>query len=255
MNLTKQFWYRIFFLKNNFCVQWMLNEVFFLQILSSLALIFFINSINIVTLWYLAGIYLVTLGLLLLLDDADIFIGFLWIIDLGVGLIFFIFILHFSNFLHQKSFLNLSNKFMFLIIFFFFFLVIFFFFFATPNSSNLNYQLKKSWFFFLSWYNYYFVYYIHTTTDLNLLREMYFYNNSFGFFLINFMLFYGIFTSINLCFLIKRVFVFLNLSQLKNINILNEINTLFFIRNQNFLKQQNASAGTRVWLKKKTPLR
>ena len=56
----------------------------------------------------------------------------------------------------------------------------------------------------------------------------------------------------NLCFLIKKVFTFLNYSQLKNINILNEINTTFFIRNQNFLKQQNTSAGTRVWLKKKS---
>jgi hypothetical protein len=65
------------------------------------------------------------------------------------------------------------------------------------------------------------------------------------------MLFYGIFGSINLCFLIKRVFIFLNLSQLKNLNILNEINSTFFIRNQNFIRQQNTSAGARVWLKKK----
>jgi hypothetical protein len=60
------------------------------------------------------------------------------------------------------------------------------------------------------------------------------------------MLFYGIFGSINLCFLIKRVFVFLNLSQLKNINFLNEVNSTFFIRNQNFIRQQSASTGTRV---------
>jgi len=60
------------------------------------------------------------------------------------------------------------------------------------------------------------------------------------------MLFYGIFGAINLCFLIKRVFIFLNLSQLKNINLLNEINISFFIRNQNFMKQQNTSTGTRV---------
>ena len=65
------------------------------------------------------------------------------------------------------------------------------------------------------------------------------------------MLFYGIFGSITLCFLIKRVFTFLNFSQLKNVNVLNEINSSFFIRNQNFIKQQNTSAGTRVWLKKK----
>jgi hypothetical protein len=60
------------------------------------------------------------------------------------------------------------------------------------------------------------------------------------------MLFYGIFTSILLCFLIKRVFVFLNLSQLKNLKFLDEVNSIFFIRNQNFMRQQNASAGTRV---------
>jgi hypothetical protein len=222
-----------------------------LQLLSIIVLIFFINTVNILSLWYLAGLYLVFLGFLMMLDDADIFVGFLWVIDLGVGLIFFIFILHFSNFLHQKSFFDLSSRFLFLFFFFFLFIFIFFYFIANPNDINLNYQLKKSWFFFLSWYNYYSFFYSYTLTDLNLLREIYFYNNSFQFFLINFMLFYGIFASINLCFLIKRVFTFLNLSQLKNLNISNEINSTFFIRNQNFIKQQNTSAGTRVWLKKK----
>jgi len=228
----------------------MLNELFILQILSIITLIFFINSINIISLWYLAGIYLITLGLILLIDDADIFVGFLWVIDLGVGLIFFIFILHFSNFLHQKSLFDLSSKYFFLYFFIFMFLFLFFYFLANSNDSNLNYQLKKTWFFFISYYNYYSFYNTYHITDLNLLREIYFYNNSFGFFLINFMLFYGIFGSINLCFLIKRIFVFLNLSQLKNLNFLTEMNSTFFIRNQNFLRQQNSSTGTRVWLKK-----
>lgn len=229
----------------------MLNELFLLQIISSVTLIFFINALNIITLWYLAGIYLILVGFLMLLDDADIFIGFLWVIDLGVGLIFFIFILHFSNFLHQKSLFDLNSRFFFFFIFVIFFLFTFFYFVSNPNDVNLNYQLQKTWFFFVSWYNYYSFYYSYSITELQLLRELYFYNNSFGFFLINFMVFYGIFGSINLCFLIKRVFVFLNISQLKNINILNEINSTFFVRNQNFIRQQNMSAGTRVWLKKK----
>ena len=55
----------------------MLNEVFLLQILSVMSLIFFINTVNIISLWYVAGIYLIALGFLMLLDDADIFIGFL----------------------------------------------------------------------------------------------------------------------------------------------------------------------------------
>jgi hypothetical protein len=78
------------------------------------------------------------------------------------------------------------------------------------------------------------------------MRELYFLNNSFGFFVVNFMIFYGIFGSINLCFLIKRIFSFLTFAQLKNFNMLDEINTNFFIRNQNFIRQQNTSAGTRV---------
>jgi hypothetical protein len=192
------------------------------------------------------------LGLLLLLDDSDLFVGFLWVIDLGVGLVFFIFILHFSNFLHQKSFFNLSNRFFMYVLFIFFFIFLFFYFLANPTDLNFNYELKKTWFFLISWYNYYSFFYSYTITDLNLLREIYFYNNSLGFFLVNFMLFYGIFSSINLCFLIKRVFTFLNFSQLKNLNILHEVNSTFFIRNQNFIRQQNASTGTRVWLKKKT---
>ena len=229
----------------------MLNEIFLLQILSVAVLLFFINTVNILTLWYLAGIYLIVLGFLMFFDDGDIFVGFLWVIDLGVGLIFFIFILHFSNFLHQKSFFDLSSRFLSLLPLLLVFSFIFFFFFAAPADINLNYQLKKTWFFFVSWYNYYALYYSYSITDLNLLREVYFYNNSFGFFLVNFMLFYGIFGAINICFLIRRVFVFLNLSQLIDVSVLDDANTLFFIRNQNFIRQQNTSAGARVWLKKK----
>lgn len=229
----------------------MLSELFLLEILTLFTLFFFVNSINIITLWYLGGIYLIGLGLLLLLDDGDIFVGFLWVIDLGVGLIFFIFILHFSNFLYQKAIIDLSNRFFFFLILIVLFVSIFFFFLPNPLDNHYNSTLLKSWFFFISWYDYYEIFNSFTVTDLNLMRELYFYNNSLGFFIINFMIFYGIFASINLCFLIKRVFAFLTFSQLKNFNLLNHVNSAFFIRNQNFLRQQNTSAGARVWLKKK----
>jgi hypothetical protein len=78
------------------------------------------------------------------------------------------------------------------------------------------------------------------------MRELYFFNNSLGFFVINFMIFYGIFGAITLSFLVKRIFSFLTFSQIKNIDILNSANAVFFIRNQNFIKQQNTSTGTRV---------
>nr|APW82408.1 nad6 [Laurentiella strenua] len=105
----------------------LLNDFFLLQILILITLLFFLNTVNIVMLWYLAGIYLMFLGMLLLLNDGDILIGFLWVIDLGVGLIFFIFILHFTNFLHQKS----------LVVFYFFFVFFAFSVFFFIDSSLL----------------------------------------------------------------------------------------------------------------------
>jgi hypothetical protein len=109
----------------------------------------------------------------------------------------------------------------------------------------------KTWFFLVSWYDYYDLFFSNVISDLNLLREIYFYNNSFEFVLINFMLLYGIISAILLCFLIKRVFSFLNYNQLVNYDMLNYTNSTYFIRNQNFIKQQATSTGTRVWIKTK----
>jgi hypothetical protein len=200
-------------------------------------------------LWYLAGIYLICLGLFLLAEDGDIFVGFLWIIDLGVGLIFFIFILHFSNFLHQKAFINNFDRHSAVTAYFLIFVFFFFIFFSSPAADNFNSSLKRFWFFLISWYDYYSLYNARSVSDLNTLREIYFYNNSFEFFLINFMLFYGIFIAIILCFLIKKIFNFLTLVQLTTPSFLSLPSSSFFIRNQNFLKQQNTSTVTRVWAK------
>lgn len=187
-----------------------------------------------------------------MLDDGDIFVGFLWVIDLGVGLVFFVFILHYSTFLHQKASINKSaREFSFLVISFLF-LALFLFFFTNPVDLNYVRGFSKTWFFLISWYDYYDFFYSHTITDLNLLREIYFYNNSFEFFLINFMLLYGIIASILMCFLVKRVFGFMNAHQLIRYDFLNTVNSAYFIRNQNFIKQQATSTGTRVWMKKKT---
>ena len=229
----------------------MLNDLLILQTLILITLFFFFTVVNILSLWYLAGIYLVALGFLLYLDDGDIFIGFLWIIDLGVGLIFFIFILHFSAFLYQKAIIELTSKVFIMILFFLLFLILFLVCIVNPVDTNFNWTLQKTWFFFISWYDYYDLFFCYTISDLNLMREMYFYNNGFEFFLINFMLFYGILSSVCFCFLIKRIFVFMTATQLLNINFLTEINVNFFIRNQNFMKQQYASSGTRVWMKQK----
>jgi len=191
------------------------------------------------------------LGIWLLLDDGDIFVGFLWVIDLGVGLIFFIFVLHYSTFLYQKAKLDKSSREVSFITLAIIFLASFFYFFANPTDMFHTSGFQKTWFFFVSWYDYYDLFYSYVVTDLNLLRELYFYNNSFEFFLINFVLFYGIIGAILLTFLIKRIFTFTNHNQLLHWNSLNKLKSTYFIRNQNYLKQSGTSTGTRVWLKKK----
>ena len=229
----------------------MFSDIFLLQNLTFLTLFFFISTFNILSLWYLAGIYLVLLGIWLFLDDGDIFIGFLWVIDLGVGLVFFIFILHYSTFTQQKANLDKSGREVSLFFLSFVTLLILFYFWSQPSDSTFVSGFNKTWFFFLTWYNYYDFSFAQSITDLNLLREIYFYNNSLEFFLINFVLFYGIVSSILLSFLIKRIFSFLNFSQFFNYKMLSQVNATYFIRNQDFLKQQATSTGTRVWLKKK----
>lgn len=229
--------------------------MFVLQSLSIITLIFFITTYNVITLWYLGGFYLVLLGLWLLFDDGDIFIGFLWVIDLGVGLVFFIFLLHYSTFLYQKANLDKTGR---ELSFFFMglvFLLVYLLLLAQPVDNTYSKGFNKTWFYLISWYDYYDFFYSFIVTDLNLLREIYFITNSFEFFLINFLLFYGILSSILLSFLIKRVFNFLNFNQLINPFFLTKINSTLFIRSQNFLNQQFTTSGARVWTKKPKQLK
>lgn len=201
---------------------------------------------------YNSGLYLVLIGIYSLLNEADIYIGFLWVIDLGVGLVFFIFMLHFLPFLHQKSNFNLISRTT--VIYSTIFLLLLFYFYFL--SFNIDFQshlfLNKLWLFNISYLDYYFVFFSYEVTELNLLRETYFLLNSFEFFLINFSLFFGLITAILLCFLIHRIFNFLNFSQIKSAKLLNKLNSSFFIRNQNFISQSNAPMIVKTWSRKKT---
>jgi len=87
---------------------------------------------------YTGGLYLIFIGLFSLMNDADIYIGFLWVIDLGVGLVFFIFILHFTSFLFQKSQFNLTSRhfvFAYIILTF----ILFFLYFNAQNPDTSYY--------------------------------------------------------------------------------------------------------------------
>lgn len=153
--------------------------------------------------------------------------------------------------MHQKTSIDKSSRELIFFLVFFLFSACFFFFFAQPVDWVFLKGFKKTWFFFITWYNYYDFFTTQVVTDLNLLREIYFYHNSFEFFLINFLLFYGILSSILLTFFIKRIFSFINYFSFINSKGTSHPSAVYFIRNQDFLKQQAVSAGTRVWLKKK----
>jgi hypothetical protein len=229
----------------------MLNEMLILQTIALITLLYFVTTFNVLTVWYLAGIYLVVLGWWLLLDDGDIFVGFLWVIDLGVGLIFFMFILHYSTFLHQKSNLNKTSREFSFSVLSILTLFTLFFFVASPVAHESAVTLSRIWFFSVSWYDYFDFFFSSTVTDLNLLHEIYFKNNSFEFFLINFFLLYGVIASILMSFLVKRIFNIMNASQILNSDFIHQARATYFIRSQDYIKQQSMSAGTRVWLKKK----
>ena len=228
------------------------NDTLLLEILIMISIIFYVSSTNLTMLLYTGGLYLILIGILALINDADIYIGFLWVIDLGVGLVFFIFILHFTSFLFQKSQFNLTARH-----FLFSYLLVilstsFFYFYATPADNSYYRDLNQTWFFKLSHIDYFSILFSNEVTDLNTLRDTYFLLNGFEFFIVNFSLFFGLIASILMCFMIQRIFAFLNFSQIINMNILTKADTGFFIRNQNFVTQQNTAGAVRVWSKIKS---
>lgn len=222
-----------------------------LEVLLLSTVLFYTTSYNLLTLLYTGGLYLVFLGLFLLLNDADIYVGFLWVIDLGVGLVFFIFILHFTAFLHQKSYLNLSYRYFFFLANFYGFVLILFYFLPTNNDVTAYKDLLKTWFFRLTHTDYYVIFNTYEVTELNLLKNAYFFTNSFEFFIVNFSLLFGLLAAILMCFMVHRIFNFLNYSQIINLQLLNSLDTNFFIRTQNFISQQNTPGVVKVWVKSK----
>jgi hypothetical protein len=223
------------------------NDTLLLEILLISVVSFYVVSINLLTLFYTAGLYLILIGVFCFLNDADIYIGFLWVIDLGVGLIFFIFILHFTSFLFQKSQFNLTSKYFVTIYMCVLLVLTIFYFFSGPNDATFFNDLSKSWFFKISYLDYYHILFSYEVAELNTLKNTYFFLNSFEFFIVNFSLLYGLLTAILLCFLVHRIFNFLNFSQVYNLQLLNNTTSGFIIRNQNFLKQQQTSPTVHVW--------
>ena len=189
-------------------------------------------------------------GLYSILNDSDIYVGFLWVIDLGVGLVFFIFMMHFSSFLQQKTTFDVNKKYFFSILPIAFFLFGYFYFISLPADLLFNSSTNKYWYLNISYLDYYSILFSNEVTELNLLKESYFVFNSFEFFSINFSLFFGLIAAILFYFLIQRIFNFINFSQINDANSLKSVESSFFIRNQNYTLQQSTPQAVRVWTKK-----
>lgn len=227
------------------------NDIFILETLILLSILFYTCSTNLLMLLYTGFLYLMLIGTLALINDADIYIGFLWVIDLGVGLVFFIFILHFTSFLFQKSYFNLSARHFFSLLLVTISMIFLYYFLATPADNSFNGDLLKTWFFKITYMDYYLIYHSSEVTDLNTLRDTYFFLNGFEFFVVNFSLLFGLLAAILMCFLIQRVFNYLNYSQIINYRLLNSNSSSFIIRNQNFTTQQSTFSSVNQWSKTK----
>jgi hypothetical protein len=226
-------------------------DYLFIELSLLTTILIFTYIFNVTTLLFSAGIYLMLSGILSLLKDMDVLIGFLWVIDLGVGLIFFIFTLHFSSFLHQKSVFNTTSKQFFLIFITVITSISYFYFYSRSIDFFTNADLKKTWYLQLTYLNLYNVLYSNEANVLLMIKYLYFSSNSFEFFLINYSLFFGLVSSILACFLLKRFYSKILFSQIIESNSLENISSSFFIRNQNFYYQQNVHQSTRVWNKTK----
>ncbi len=235
---------------SSFPINFVLNENFVSHLLLLVVLYLISLITSSLTLWYFSGLLLLLLGLILLNVGGDIFIGFLWIIDFGVGLLFLLFLTSFTSFLQTQTRLNL---------------------FIAPNyvSSKIIISLLMTvlvWyaievgrvlcpfnytsFFLICWYNFYNVENVFLITNLTLLKTIYFYQNSFIFIIINFLIFFGLMAIIFLFYLRTSKISLLRTRLISKMRVKQKIES-HFIRNQSAAIQQITKITLRNWTKSK----
>lgn len=226
----------------------MLSELMLLQtlIVVSVFFLYWISDIfNSIT---LGTFYLLISSLYAFYNDADVFVSFLLIIDLGVFFIMFAFMLHLTKFLINKStynfeFRNLFHSSNILIVF------IFYLYFSNFSTDfNFNKKIENTWFFFISNYNYCEINNSFFLSEMHILKEIYFSFNSFEFLLISFGVYFAVMTSYFLFLYLNKIAVknkTLFYSLIKN----NKQNSTYFFRHQDYNKQILTLPSTRTWSK------
>lgn len=193
-------------------------------------------------------VYLLSLSAYSFMFDLDVYAGFLIIIDLGVFFIMFTFIISLSKFLVNKLNLNLNLTFGYTSVIIF--LVVFLFNFYLYNVDfNYTKNIENIWFFYLNYYNYYEINSTLLISEMGVLKEIYFNNNYFEFFLISIVVYFAIFSSFFLFNFLSK-FSINNILNFNNFMKNNKNNSSYFFRYQNFIKQSYASSNTKLWIKK-----
>jgi hypothetical protein len=62
------------------------NDILVLEVSIIFLLFFYTTSTNLLVLLSVGGLYLMLIGVWLLINEGDIYAGFLWVIDLGVAI-------------------------------------------------------------------------------------------------------------------------------------------------------------------------
>nr|YP_010725847.1 NADH dehydrogenase subunit 9 [Bakuella subtropica]WDY80892.1 NADH dehydrogenase subunit 9 [Bakuella subtropica] len=223
-----------------------LNDLFFLSVL----ILFFFYQFSFHStpffFWLIGGSLLILLGILGLSLNQGILIGFLWIIDFGVGLIFLIFLSSLTSLFEKENVISSfwQKKWIALALSPFFFFIIFF---VSPNIYLTNRTFFEITFFFVDYYS------LTSSvlfSSLTLLREIFFFHHSFLFILINCFIFIALIGIIILNFTLKFV-INMSIFQKSTSPIFLKHSTSIFFRQQDFIEQQRTPSSSRLWKKKK----
>lgn len=219
------------------------------MILNFILLIFFLFIFFItdfLQLLIIGILYLLIISFLLFLNDSDLLICFLIIIDLGVFFILITYTINISRYINLKYlFINLIKNTLICILFFIFLFFIFYFFILM----DVNLDLRDSWFFFINFIDYYINSIKIFYSEMHLYKEIYFSINCLEFIIISILLFISLIVIylLNLYLMLLKINL-LNFYKIESISF-NKLNSIYFFKIQNFFKQYNIPAISRVFSK------
>jgi len=223
-----------------------LNDFLVLELIILISIILLQRTTNPITFTYLAGFFLFLIGFLMLDFLSTVFVGFLWLIDFGLGVIVILSILLLTKFFNFKTIKNIFKKSIYLFLLYLIWSLL---------NTSVSFRYLTTYYsfytliFFLDYYHYF---YIIDYAELHLLRYIYFLNNIAEFSLINSFLFFAIFFVLSFFYnlfwiiLVKKNTPLFNLKK----KWLQFSETTNFTRTQNFSKQLNTSSSVFTWKKK-----